>query len=881
MSKIFDHLNLEPKIYNRWEKSNVFSCNPESKKKPYTIMMPPPNVTGSLHIGHALNMTLQDILARYWRMKGLDVLWQPGTDHAGIATQIVVEQNLAENSQPGRIDLGREKFIEKIWEWKNDYGSKINSQLKRLGASPDWSREKFTLDKSLSKAVNKVFVNLYKDGLIYKDKRLVNWDVKLGTAVSDLEVIQKEVKGKFYFIEYPFLDLNKHIVVATTRPETMLGDVCIAVNPDDKRYTNYIGKQVLLPLTKKKITILADEFVDKEKGTGAVKITPAHDFNDFLLGRRHGYDPIDIFNPNATLNENVPEKYRGLERFEARKIIIEDLDKIGLVEKIKDTMHFVPYGDRSNTVLEPRLTDQWFLNCKPLADLAIDSVKENKTEFIPKNWEKTFFNWMENIEPWCISRQLWWGHQLPVWYGPDFKVFVEETEQQALAAALNFYGKSVSLTRDPDVLDTWFSSGLWPFTTLGWPKEKKMVNRYYPGSVLVTGFDIIFFWVARMMMQGIYNLENIPFDKVYVHALVRDEQGNKMSKSKGNVIDPISLLDKFGADALRFTLSSLAVQGRDIKLSEERIKGYRNFVTKIWNANNFIINNNCSLKSDFEIKNVKNNLNVWILEGSFKAIKLTGLAIENFKFSEASSILYNFFWHTYCDWYLEFAKSLLSSSYNDETVSETKTVCCYVFQILLKAIHPIMPFISEILNDSLSKKENIIINEEWPEIDYEIDKNEEKTNEASWLIKLITEIRSVKSSLNIPKKAEIDLAIRNASQQTSFRFKNYFPILQKIINLNEIIEESNISEKYAHFVLEGTTIILPLENLIDIDKEHNRLELEITRLKKEVSYFDKKLSNKDFVKRAPKDVINLQRQKKLEVKKKLDIAVEAISRLEV
>ena len=676
------------------------------------------------------------------------------------------------------------------------------------------------------------------------------------------------------------MNIDNCITVATTRPETMLGDVCVAVHPKDERYTDLIGEKVLLPLTEKKITILADEFVDPEKGTGAVKITPAHDFNDFLLSRRHGYEPIDIFNHDATLNDNVTKKYIGLDRFVARRQIVKDLKDLNLIEKIEDTVHFVPYGDRSNTVLEPRLTDQWFLNCKSLAESSIKAVKNNKTEFIPRNWEKTFFNWMNNIEPWCISRQLWWGHQLPVWYGPDSKTFVEETKEKAKKAAFQHYGENVDLKRDPDVLDTWFSSGLWPFTTLGWPEEKEIVNRYYPGSVLITGFDIIFFWVARMMMQGIYSMRDIPFRKVYVHALIRDEHGNKMSKSKGNVIDPIKLLDKYGADALRFTLTAMAVQGRDIKLSEDRIKGYRNFITKIWNANNFLINNGCNIDDDYNLKKVKNNLNIWILDSAYKVAKSVGKAIENYKFSEAAVIIYNFFWHTYCDWYLEFAKSLLSKSFDNEVNLETKYVSSYVFQILLKVMHPILPFISEVLNDGINNKEIIIVKEEWPEIAYEIDQSGKHLREARWLINLITEIRSIKNSLNIPKKAKISLAIRNASKFYSTKLQNFIPLLKNIVNLDNIIEERLIKGKCTEFLIEETTFILPLENLIDINKEHERLATDAKKLKEEISYFDKKLANKNFIDRAPKDIIKLQREKRTEVKNKLDITLNAISRLQ-
>ena len=591
---------LEEKFYKRWEKSGGFSADPGSSKKPYTIMMPPPNVTGSLHMGHGLTFSLQDILIRYHRKTGRDTLWQPGTDHAGIATQMVVERQLAEDGV-SRQDLGRSKFLEKVWEWKNESGGTITEQLRSLGSSPDWEREKFTMDPELSIAVTRVFVELYKQGLIYRDKRLVNWDPKLLTAISDLEVQQVETKGKLWHFKYPIEACqDEFITVATTRPETMLGDTGIAVHPDDPRYKKFVGKKAVLPLVGRLIPIVADEYSDMEKGSGAVKITPAHDFNDFEVGRRHELELINIFDEKAKLNKNVPEKFVGLDRFEARKIIVADMEELGLLSLVEDTDHVVPHGDRSQVPLEPWLTDQWYCNAKMLAQEPIKAVQDGRTKFVPKNWENTFFEWMKNIQPWCISRQLWWGHQIPAWFGPDGQVFVEETEEAAVAEAEKYYGEPVILKRDEDVLDTWFSSALWPFSTLGWPNQTKELEKYYPGEVLVTGFDIIFFWVARMMMMGLHFMKEVPFQTVYIHALVRDEKGQKMSKSKGNVLDPLDLIGKYGSDALRFTLAAMAAQGRDIKLAEGRIEGYRNFATKLWNAARFAQLNSCSYEPAFQ-----------------------------------------------------------------------------------------------------------------------------------------------------------------------------------------------------------------------------------------------------------------------------------------
>ena len=649
LEKTYSPAEIETRLYAHWEEQGLFKCGRRPKAKPFTIVIPPPNVTGSLHMGHALNNTIQDILVRFERMRGRDVLWQPGTDHAGIATQMVVERLLQKENNTDRRTMGREAFLKRVWDWKEESGGAISAQLRRLGASCDWSRERFTMDEGLSRAVIKVFVQLYKEGLIYKDKRLVNWDPKLLTAISDLEVVQKEIKGSLWHIRYPIEGSDRFIVVATTRPETMLGDSGVAVHPEDERYKDLIGKFAILPLVGRRIKIVADEYSDPEKGTGAVKITPAHDFNDFDVGKRHSLSQINILdqfaklaiqgNADFTQDANVPTEtlaLHGLDRFEARKRVVAMLEAQDLIDKIEPHTHQVPHGDRSDVVIEPWLTEQWYVDAATLAKPAIEAVETGKTVFVPKNWEKTYFEWMRNIQPWCISRQLWWGHQIPAWYGPDGEVFVEENEELALAAAAHHYDTRVMLTRDEDVLDTWFSSALWPFSTLGWPEQTPEVRRYYPTDVLVTGFDIIFFWVARMMMSGLHFMHRVPFHTVYIHALVRDEKGQKMSKSKGNVIDPLELIDKYGADSLRFTLAAMAAQGRDIKLAPARVEGYRNFGTKLWNAARFAEMNGVARDEDFDPIASRLTVNRWIAGEAARTRDLVTRAIEEHKYNEAA-----------------------------------------------------------------------------------------------------------------------------------------------------------------------------------------------------------------------------------------------------
>ena len=712
----YNHTIQEKKIYDFWEKNDLFKPSLKKSKKTFSIVIPPPNITGRLHMGHALNSSLQDVLIRYYRMNGFETLWQPGTDHAGIATQAIVEKNLAQKNI-NKNEIGREKFLKKVWEWKAESGELILEQLKKLGCSCDWSRSRFTMDDDMSKAVTKVFVTLFNKKLIYKDKKLVNWDTKLQTAISDLEVVQNEVQSQLYYINYSITDSKENITIATTRPETMMGDSAIAVNPKDKRYKHLVGKFANIPVVNRKIKIIEDHYADPEQGTGAVKITPAHDFNDYDVGKRNKLEIINILEKNGKINQNGIKSYIGLDRFEARKKIINELKNLNVLEKVESIKNKVPYGDRSNTIIEPLLTEQWFVDAKKLSKKPIDVVKRKKTTFFPANWTKTFDQWMLNIEPWCISRQIWWGHRIPVWYGQDGKIFAAENEQEVEKLAKKYYkNKNYKLVQETDVLDTWFSSALWPFATLGWPKKTKELKRFYPTSVLVTGFDIIFFWVARMLMMGNHFLKKTPFKKVYVHALVRDEKGQKMSKSKGNVIDPLELINEYGADPLRFTLISMASPGRDVKLSKDRVIGYRNFISKIWSANNFLKLNNCKHNKKIDEKKIKLKINQWIYSEFCKTNELINKHIKNFRFDEACRVLYNFVWHSYCDWYLEFLKPILNSK-NKSYILEVKQFSSYMLSNILKLLHPFVPFFSEHVwqeNKYDMEEKTNLINSDWP-----------------------------------------------------------------------------------------------------------------------------------------------------------------------
>ena len=859
---------LEKKFYKRWEKSGGFSADPGSSKEPYTIMMPPPNVTGSLHMGHGLTFSLQDILIRYHRKTGRDTLWQPGTDHAGIATQMVVERQLAEDGV-SRQDLGRSKFLEKVWEWKNESGGTITEQLRSLGSSPDWSREKFTMDPDLSMAVTKVFVKLYKQGLIYRDKRLVNWDPKLLTAISDLEVQQVETQGKLWHFKYPIeADQDEFITVATTRPETMLGDSGIAVHPDDPRYTKFVGKKAVLPLVGRLIPIVADEYSDMEKGSGAVKITPAHDFNDFEVGRRHELELINIFDEKAKLNKNVPEKFVGLDRYEARKIIVAQMEELGLLSLVEDTTHVVPHGDRSQVPLEPWLTDQWYCNAKILAQEPIKAVQDGRTRFVPKNWENTFFEWMKNIQPWCISRQLWWGHQIPAWFGPDGQVFVEETEEAAVAESKKHYGETVILKRDEDVLDTWFSSALWPFSTLGWPNQTKELEKYYPGEVLVTGFDIIFFWVARMMMMGLHFMKEVPFQTVYIHALVRDEKGQKMSKSKGNVLDPLVLIGKYGSDALRFTLAAMAAQGRDIKLAEGRIEGYRNFATKLWNAARFAQLNSCSYEPAFQPNLVVSTVNKWIISETVQMVRNIEIAIESYRFNDAANLIYQFTWATFCDWYLEFTKPILANSEN-VLLKETRETTSWVLKQIINSLNPLMPYITEELWEQFEFGE-LLINEDWPTFDDNLI-TPDATKEISWVIALINEIRSTRSAANINVKSKVQVLMKKLDKERISYVEANEELIIRLGNLESLKSTMDDFPKGTiQSVVEGNLFGLVIAEDIDFDSEKVRISKDLIKIKEEMAKFESKLSNKKFLEKAPEKVIQETRNRLDEAKKKAD-----------
>ncbi|MGB7180259.1 MAG: valine--tRNA ligase [Xanthobacteraceae bacterium] len=925
---------VEARIYKEWEDKGAFRAGrPErAEADPYCIVIPPPNVTGSLHMGHALNNTLQDILCRFERMRGKDVLWQPGTDHAGIATQAVVERQLMERQQNSR-DMGREAFIKRVWEWKAESGGTIISQLKRLGASCDWSRERFTMDEGLSRAVLKVFVALYREGLIYKDKRLVNWDPKLKTAISDLEVVQVESKGHLWYIKYPIEGSDEFIVVATTRPETMLGDVAVAVHPENEKLKHLIGKTAVLPLVGRRIPIIGDDYADPEKGSGAVKITPAHDFNDFEVGKRHGLPLINVFDAEAHLTlkgnnaflkdthleSDLLETIDGKSREAARKLIVEQLESRSLLEKIEPTSHVVPHGDRSGAVLEPYLTDQWYVDAKTLAQPAIAAVRSGKTVFVPQQWDATFFNWMDNIQPWCISRQIWWGHQIPAWYGPkkgsdgslvfstnvdggkvrpeDYHVFVETTEQDAIRAAKEYYGKDVIVTkdafdtswigtgknhifRDEDVLDTWFSSALWPFSTLGWPDQTPGLKRFYPTSALVTGFDIIFFWVARMMMMGLHFMKQVPFGDVYIHALVRDASGAKMSKSKGNVIDPLELIDEYGADALRFTLASMAAQGRDIKLSPQRVEGNRNFATKLWNAARFAEINGSARDPQFDPHRAKEVLNRWIVHETAKAGREVTAAIEAYKFNDAANAAYRFVWNVYCDWYLELIKPVLTGA-DSPAKTETRAAAAWALDEILKLLHPFMPFVTEelwrVTAEQGAKRHHMLALSAWPQHDGLDDPEAEA--EIGWVIDLINAIRSVRVEMNIPPATQLPLVLAGASARTVARAGNWSEFVQRLARVSAISHADAPPQGSVQLVIRGEVAALPLKGVIDLAAEAARLAKEMAKADADIARVDAKLNNANFVARAPEEVVEEEKEKREEAQARKAKIAEAMERL--
>ncbi len=845
------HNQVENKIYKYWEKKNLFK--PKKNKKYFSIVIPPPNVTGSLHMGHALNNTIQDLLTRFHRMNNYETLWQPGTDHAGIATQALVEKKL-EKENINKQDLGREEFINKVWEWKKEYGDIIINQLKKLGCSCDWSRNAFTMDENLSKSVIKVFVEMYNKGLIYKSRKLVNWDTVLKTAISDLEVDQREVNSKLYYIKYPIENSEDFITIATTRPETMLGDSAVAVHPKDKRFKKYLGKKVILPLSNRKVKIIADEYADPEQGTGAVKITPAHDFNDYDVGKRNKLEIINIFTDDGKINHNAPSNYQGLDRFEARKRILNDLGDLFVKEE--NIKNKVPYGDRSNSIIEPYLTDQWFADAKKLSVKAKKIVKNKKTNFFPTNWSKTYFQWMNNIEPWCISRQLWWGHQIPAWYTPDNKIIVASDEDEAIKIAKKKYKKNVELKRDPDVLDTWFSSGLWAFATLGWPKKNDYLKKFYPTSVLVTGFDIIFFWVARMIMFGMEFLNKEPFKDIYVHALVRDEKGQKMSKSKGNVIDPLELIEKYSADALRFTLLSMASPGRDVKLSEDRVKGNRNFLNKLWNVNNFLIHNKCELKNIKKTPKAKLNINRWIYGELIKTKQLIEKNIKDYRFDEASRNVYQFVWHSYCDWYLELSKTIFSSD-KKKDIKETKEMASFVFKEILVLLHPFIPFITEeiwLKNKLDNNSKNYLMYSNWI-----TDKSKkQKFDDVEKIINFITEIRSFKNELGISPGSFVDISFAKIDKTNKTFLNKNSTVVKKLGRISNFLEKDK-SHPSASMIIKGNVFKLYFEENIDLNLIKQNLIAKQAKYQGEIDKISSRLSNKDFVKRAPKHIVHQEK----------------------
>jgi len=858
----YNHEKIEKKIYSFWEKKKLFKpIKNKDKKKYFSIVIPPPNITGSLHMGHALNSTIQDLLIRFKRNQGFETLWQPGTDHAGIATQMVVEKQLSLRGL-SRKELGREKFIKEIWKWKDQSGNEIISQLKKLGSSCDWGRERFTMDEGLSKSVIKVFVDLHKKKLIYKDLKLVNWDPVLQTAVSDLEVIQKEINGKLYYIKYAINDSDQTVTIATTRPETLFGDTALAVNPKDKRYKNIIGKTAIIPVANREIRIIEDIYADPEQGSGVVKITPAHDFNDFLVGERHGLEKINIFTKEAKLNNNAPANYEGLDRFEARDKLVEELTQLNSIEKIDNIKHSIPFGDRSNSIIEPYLTEQWFLNAKKLSKEAIDKVKKKETSFYPENWSKTYYQWMENIQPWCISRQLWWGHQIPAWYAPNGEIFVANHKKEAELLAKKKFKKKTPLKQDSDVLDTWFSSALWSFATFGWPKKTYELKRFYSTSVLVTGFDIIFFWVARMMMMSLYFMKKVPFSHVYVHALVRDEKGQKMSKSKGNVIDPLVLISEYGADALRFTLIAMSSPGRDVKLAKERVNGYKNFVTKIWNIFNFSKFNNTFTNPKVNIGKINDPVNLWILN-EFSNCKLkTNECINSYRFDEAAKHVYQFTWNFFCDWYIEFSKPILYSE-NKKNITELKNTMTFLQSEILLLLHPFMPFVTEELWGLT--KFNKFFNT--PLISY-TSKNSckltklqiNKAKDINAIIDFISEIRSLKVTLGISPASFASLFLNETSKNFQKLITNNINIVKRLGRIQDIDFVKNVNESIIKIVIVDENVKIKFESNVNLDDQKAVQIKKQQEIINKISISEKKLENVSFVENAPKNIVDNERE---------------------
>jgi valyl-tRNA synthetase len=858
LPKTFDPAAIEARWYPYWEENGLF--RPERPDaEPWTIVNPPPNVTGALHIGHALDNTLQDILTRHARLQGKDALWVVGMDHAGIATQMVVERNL-EKEGVRRADLGRDEFVRRVWAWKEESGGEITGQLRRLGCSMDWANERFTMDEGFSRGVLKVFVQLYREGLLYRDKRLVNWDPKFGTAISDLEVETKEIQGKFWHLKYPLEDGSGFIQVATTRPETMLADMAVAVHPDDERYRKLVGKKVRLPITGRLVPIVADEHADPELGSGAVKITPGHDFNDFEVGKRAGFKAADMLNMldagariAQTQDGLIPEELIGLDRFDARKRVEAMLEEQGLLEKVEDRVIQTPYGDRSGVVIEPWLTDQWYVDAKTLAGPAIEAVRSGDIKVVPQTWEKTWFNWLENIQPWCVSRQLWWGHQIPAWYDDQGNVFVAETEEEARTEA-----GDRPLRRDNDVLDTWFSSALWPFGTLGWPEETEALRRHYPNDVLISGFDIIFFWDARMAMQGIHFMKEVPWKTLYLHGLVRDSKGQKMSKSKGNTVDPLGLVDRYGADALRFTLAAMESQGRDIKLDEKRIEGYRNFATKLWNASRFCQANGIGASKAIDAPAAELPVNRWIIGETVKTVQALDLAMAELRFDESANLIYQFTWASFCDWYLELIKPVSIGDERGQIDEETREVAGWVLDEILVMLHPFMPFITEELWHALGDRPYPLIVAKWPMPDaHALDP--EAGPEIDWLIRLVSGIRGARAELSVPPGVKLPLHVRDADELTQRRLVRNEGAIKRLARVAEIGTDEAPSGGAAQVVVDEATFVLPLEGVIDVEAERSRLARALQAAERERDALAGRLGNASFVERAKPEAVEKAR----------------------
>jgi len=861
LPKAYDFKEVEQKWYEFWLEKDFFHANVDSPKPSFSIVIPPPNVTGQLHMGHALNNTLQDILCRYKRLQGYEVLWVPGTDHAGIATQNVVERELAAEGKT-RYDLGREAFIERVWQWKEKYGNIIINQLKRLGASCDWKRQRFTMDEGLSKAVRIVFVRLYKEGLIYRGERMINWCPRCSTALANIEVEGEEQDGALYYIRYPLEDGSGYITVATTRPETMLGDTAVAVSPEDKRYQHLVGKKVILPLAGRIIPIIADEYVDVEFGTGALKVTPAHDFNDFELAQKHGLESIQVIDPSGKMTSHAGPKYEGLDRYACRKAVVEDLKTQGLLERIEPYRHRVGHCYRCKSVVEPMMSLQWFVRTKPLAEKAMEAVRQGRTRIIPSKWEKDYFNWLENIEDWCISRQIWWGHRIPAWYCSSCGEITVSEEDPSMCSNCG----SRDITQDPDVLDTWFSSALWPFTTMGWPEKTKELERFYPTSVLVTGFDILFFWVARMMMMGLHFMGDVPFYDVYVHALVRDAQGQKMSKSRGNVIDPLVMIERYGTDAFRFTLAAFAAQGRDIKLSEERIEGYRHFVNKIWNASRLVLMN----LEDFDPSTLKNYMiqpeqlfHRWILSRLHDVISEVKQAMDEYRFNDYAQTLYQFFWHEYCDWYLEMLKPEFYGE-DKERRGRAQALALFVLRQMLIMLHPIMPFVTEEVWHRLPGSEGSIMEASFPVEDSSW-KSVDAERDMKFFQELVTAIRNIRGEMNIAPGLEVDVVCRYQEDRERMIAENYEYLVKELARVKSfsiIPMEGTSKPKFAATGVAGSCeVSVILKDLLDFDAELKRVDKEIGKLESEVTVIQKKLHNEDFLKKAPEEVVEKEKEK--------------------